>query len=143
MSYTLWFTGLSGSGKSTVALAFKKARPRTVLLDGDVVRKGLCADLGERVKELRCVYELTSSIQDMEKIEDVFRCSVALLPSGFTNPEITRAKVRFDGREYASEPFDETEWKLTRDIVVAGKRRGSVEVYRTEEHTGLDVLVQR
>ncbi len=44
----LWFTGLSGSGKSTVAGALEEALHRvgvsTYLLDGDNVRHGLCSD---------------------------------------------------------------------------------------------------
>lgn len=46
----LWFTGLSGSGKSTVAnaveLRLNQLGRLTYLLDGDNVRGGLCADLG-------------------------------------------------------------------------------------------------
>ncbi len=46
----LWFTGLSGSGKSTVAGALEEALHQlgvsTYLLDGDNVRHGLCSDLG-------------------------------------------------------------------------------------------------
>lgn len=45
----LWFTGLSGSGKSTVAGALEEALHErgvsTYLLDGDNVRHGLCSDL--------------------------------------------------------------------------------------------------
>eukprot|EP00884_Botryococcus_braunii_P018830 jgi/Botrbrau1/5630/Bobra.55_1s0019.1 len=45
----LWFTGLSGSGKSTVALAVEHALASrgviTTLLDGDNLRHGLCCDL--------------------------------------------------------------------------------------------------
>lgn len=45
----LWFTGLSGSGKSTVALAVEHALANrgvvTTLLDGDNLRHGLCCDL--------------------------------------------------------------------------------------------------
>ncbi len=45
----LWFTGLSGSGKSTVAGALEEALHKlgvsTYLLDGDNVRHGLCSDL--------------------------------------------------------------------------------------------------
>ena len=46
----LWFTGFSGSGKSTIASAaehrLNQAGKLTYLLDGDNVRMGLCADLG-------------------------------------------------------------------------------------------------
>lgn len=45
-----WFTGLSGSGKSTLSTALCEAlRQRGVaayILDGDVLRHGLCSDLG-------------------------------------------------------------------------------------------------
>jgi adenylylsulfate kinase len=59
----LWFTGLSGAGKSTVAGALEQALvargSHTYLLDGDNVRHGLCADLGfseaDRTENLRRV----------------------------------------------------------------------------------------
>lgn len=48
--YTIWFTGLSGSGKTTVANELvKRLRVKNVpivLLDGDVIRKTLSSDLG-------------------------------------------------------------------------------------------------
>lgn len=46
----VWFTGLSGSGKTTIAHALERrlfaAGVRTALLDGDVLRHGLSGDLG-------------------------------------------------------------------------------------------------
>ena len=53
--FTLWFTGLSGSGKSTVAVAvedklLEAGRP-TYLLDGDNLRHGLNGDLGFSVAD--------------------------------------------------------------------------------------------
>ncbi len=49
-SVAVWFTGLSGSGKSTVAHIVEEALHqlgcRTYVFDGDNVRHGLCADLG-------------------------------------------------------------------------------------------------
>ncbi|MFO7568620.1 MAG: adenylyl-sulfate kinase [Smithellaceae bacterium] len=45
----LWLTGLSGSGKSTIAMALERKLfdrgCRTALLDGDLLRHGLCSDL--------------------------------------------------------------------------------------------------
>ncbi len=62
MSVTLWLTGLSGSGKTTIAKCFKESFPEFILLDGDILRKGLNSDLGfsekDRRENLRRLIEL-------------------------------------------------------------------------------------
>ncbi|OYW90920.1 MAG: adenylyl-sulfate kinase [Alishewanella sp. 32-51-5] len=71
-STVLWFTGLSGSGKSTVANALEQALlargVHTYLLDGDNVRHGLCADLGfsaaDRSENLRRVAAVADLMVD-------------------------------------------------------------------------------
>ncbi|WP_315316556.1 adenylyl-sulfate kinase [Pantoea vagans] len=71
-SVVLWFTGLSGSGKSTVAGALEQALHRigvsTYLLDGDNVRHGLCHDLGfsddDRKENIRRVGEVAKLMVD-------------------------------------------------------------------------------
>lgn len=68
----LWFTGLSGSGKSTIANIVEKrlfARGRhTYILDGDNVRHGLNQDLGftdaDRVENIRRVGEVAKLMVD-------------------------------------------------------------------------------
>ena len=68
----LWFTGLSGSGKSTLALAVEeelhRRKRRTVVLDGDNVRHGLCGDLGfsdqDRVENIRRIGEMSKLFTD-------------------------------------------------------------------------------
>jgi bifunctional enzyme CysN/CysC len=68
----LWFTGLSGAGKSTIAnLVEKKLHARgqlTYLLDGDNVRHGLNRDLGftdaDRVENIRRVGEVARLMTD-------------------------------------------------------------------------------
>jgi bifunctional enzyme CysN/CysC len=66
MPCVLWFTGLSGSGKSTIANLVEKALHergiRTMMLDGDNIRHGLNRDLGfteaDRVENIRRVGEV-------------------------------------------------------------------------------------
>lgn len=57
----LWFTGLSGTGKSTIANALERGK-HTYLLDGDNLRLGLCRDLGfsdvDRQENIRRVAEV-------------------------------------------------------------------------------------
>jgi len=69
---TVWFTGLSGSGKSTVAAAFEKAiiqhRHHAYRLDGDNIRHGLCANLGfsaeDREENIRRIGEVAKLFAD-------------------------------------------------------------------------------
>ncbi|MBX9609813.1 MAG: sulfate adenylyltransferase subunit CysN [Gammaproteobacteria bacterium] len=68
----LWFTGLSGAGKSTIANLVEKQLHalghHTYILDGDNVRHGLCKDLGfgdaDRVENIRRVAEVVKLMVD-------------------------------------------------------------------------------
>lgn len=68
----IWLTGLSGSGKSTIANLLEKrlyeADHATYLLDGDNVRHGLCGDLGfddkARVENIRRISEVSKLFVD-------------------------------------------------------------------------------
>ena len=68
----LWFTGLSGSGKSTIANAVEvklaQLKKHTYLLDGDNVRHGLNKDLGfndtDRVENIRRIGEVSNLFAD-------------------------------------------------------------------------------
>ncbi len=71
-SKVIWFTGLSGSGKSTIANALEiklyQMGIRTYILDGDNIRHGLCNDLGftnsDRVENIRRVAEVAQLMVD-------------------------------------------------------------------------------
>ena len=68
----VWFTGLSASGKSTIAGALEQILTKqgyhTYLLDGDNVRHGLCQDLGfsdeDRKENIRRVGEVANLLSD-------------------------------------------------------------------------------
>lgn len=64
--FVIWFTGLSGAGKSTLAELLDKRlhdlRLHTYILDGDVLREGMCRDLGfsddDRAEKIRRAGEI-------------------------------------------------------------------------------------
>ena len=67
-----WLTGLSGSGKSTIANLLEQKlvaqHKHTYLLDGDNIRHGLCGDLGfsdkDRVENIRRISEVAKLFVD-------------------------------------------------------------------------------
>ncbi len=69
---TIWLTGLSGSGKSTIAVAAEKALSEmgrlTYILDGDNVRMGLNSNLGfspdDRTENIRRIGEVSKLFTD-------------------------------------------------------------------------------
>ena len=71
-AFVVWFTGLSGSGKSTIANILEKKLSAegilTYLLDGDNLRHGLNKDLGfkkeDRIENLRRVGEVAKILHD-------------------------------------------------------------------------------
>jgi bifunctional enzyme CysN/CysC len=100
---TVWLTGLSGSGKSTVAAELERrlvasGRP-AYLLDGDNLRHGLNADLGfsaaDRAENVRRVGEVTKLLADAGVV------AIASLVSPYA---ADRARVR-DSHADASLPF--------------------------------------
>jgi len=72
----VWITGLSGAGKTTLAMAAERALfergCNVVVLDGDKVRHGLCADLGfslpERSENARRLGEVARLFHDAGQI---------------------------------------------------------------------------
>ncbi|GAA5170320.1 adenylyl-sulfate kinase [Viridibacterium curvum] len=93
---TIWLTGLSGSGKSTIAQAlherFECDHINATVLDGDVIRKGLCADLGfspaDRSENIRRIAHVCKLLNDAS-----LTCIVAFISPYRADRELARQIV--------------------------------------------------
>jgi bifunctional enzyme CysN/CysC len=136
---TVWFTGLSGSGKSTVAAELERrlvasGRP-AYLLDGDNLRHGLNSGLGfsadDRKENVRRVYEVAKLIADAGVI-----AIVSLVSPYAADREIARQKHEDAGLPFA-EIFVDTPIEICEERDVKGMyakaRAGEIQNF-----TGID-----
>jgi two-component system sensor kinase len=85
--------------------------------------------LGERVKELNCLYGISNlaSRKDIT-LEEILQGVINLIPPAWQYPDITCARIVLEGREFRTKNFQETAWRQTSAIIVHNKRAGMVEV---------------
>ncbi len=98
----------------------------------------LLYEVEERLKELTCIYSISNSIKTRETLEQVFQDTLKAIPPGWHYPEITRGKLILNNKEFVAEPFEETTWKQSSDIIIDGQKEGEVQVYYLEEKPVMD-----
>ena len=138
----IWFTGLSGSGKSTIANALEKELfkqgKRTYILDGDNVRHGLNQDLGfteaDRIENIRRVSEVAKLMVDAGLIVLVtfispFQKDRDLARSRFAEDEFIEV--------FVDTPIEECEKRDPKGLY-AKARRGEIKNF-----TGIDSAYER
>ena len=89
----------------------------------------LIAERKERLKELTCINETTQIIKENRSIEETLTQIACILPRAWQYPEMTVARIWFEGKEYSSQGFREGDWRQEQKFETIDKRKGSVEVY--------------
>jgi bifunctional enzyme CysN/CysC len=133
----VWFTGLSGAGKSSVANLVEKrlhaSRVRTYLLDGDNVRHGLNHDLGftdaDRIENIRRVAEVAKLMVDAGLI-----VIVSFISPFRDERELARSKV--DDGEFC-EVFIDTPLEIAEQRDVKGLYK-KARAGQLKNFTGID-----
>lgn len=126
----LWFTGLSGSGKSTVAIALERELQRRGLLcrilDGDNIRTGINANLGFSADDRR------ENIRRIAEVSKLFVDTGVITIAAFISPteELRQMAARIIGTDdfkeiYISTPLEECERRDVKGLY-ARARRGEV-----------------
>ena len=92
--------------------------------------KKLEYDLKERIKELECLYNISSQIESGKNLNQILENSTAYLVKGFQYPEKACAAIIFEQNQYSTKPYPSEKIKtsLQADIEVNGMPRGHVKV---------------
>lgn len=126
----IWFTGLSGSGKSTIAIALERElqhrRLLCRILDGDNIRSGINSNLGfspeDRVENIRRIAEVGKLFVDT----GIITLAAFISPTN----ELRRMAARIIGEQdfyevYVSTPLEECERRDVKGLY-AKARRGEI-----------------
>ena len=130
----LWLLGLAGIGVASRVIGAWDRRRR----EAESERASLLADTRERIREIQCLYAVSRSTSMRQTLQEIFRDTLVSIPPGWRYPDIARGRIIFDGKEYVSEPFELTPWKLSSDLLIKGEVRGAIEVYYLRESQELD-----
>ena len=95
--------------------------------------------LKERIKELNCLYDI-SSFRDATdySLDAVLQTVIDFIPPAFQYPDITCARIIFDRYQFTTKNFKDTRWKLAHEITVNNERIGTLEVCYLEEKPAID-----
>ena len=91
-------------------------------------------ELGERVKELNCLYGIARLVERPGvSLKKVIGGVVNLIPPSWQFPEITCARIVFQDEEYRTSNFRETVWTQTSPFFADGEQVGLLEVFYLEK----------
>ena len=132
----LWFTGLSGSGKSTIANALDEVlngrNLKTYILDGDNIRMGLNRDLGFSPEDRK------ENIRRISEVAKLFADSGTIVLTAFISPY---REDRDLAREFIGEDFVEVFVDTPLDVCESRDPKGLYKKARAGEikgFTGID-----
>ena len=90
--------------------------------------------LGERIKELNCLYDIASFRDATDfSLDAVLQAVIDFIPPAIQHPEITCARLIFGDYEIKTKNFQDTKWKMSREIAATDKWIGTLEVCYLEE----------
>jgi PAS domain S-box-containing protein len=100
---------------------------------GELERRQVAEALRERVKELTCLYVIADLIEKEDSLEKTLQGSADVMPNAWFYPEVACARIIFEGRQYQTGNFRETDWRQSADLKLNGQPVGMVELCYLEK----------
>ena len=92
-----------------------------------------------RIKELNCLYDISSFREGNDfSLDGILQEMIDFIPPACQYPEITCARIIFEGYEFTTKNFEDTSWKQLFNITVHNKQIGTLEVCRLEKKIELE-----
>lgn len=91
-------------------------------------------DLVTRLNELNCLYGLYKLIEaDINNVSHIMKETLVLITTACKHTNKACCLIHYDGHDYKTKNYKETEWCLEHDINVKNKRKGYIRVYYLEK----------
>jgi signal transduction histidine kinase len=95
--------------------------------------------LGERVKELNCLYAMSSLVEQHSiSLAKMLHEVVNIIPAAWQYPEVTCARITLGDEVFPTENYRETAWRQTAPIMIKGKTSGGLDVCYLEKRPRCD-----
>lgn len=99
----------------------------------------LLHDLGERAKELNCLYKVQELLGTPNiTIEEICKGIIQVLPPGWQYPDVCEAQITCNGNSFRTPSFTESTWVQSAEIVVQDEVIGKISVCYIEERPASD-----
>lgn len=96
------------------------------------------AQLQERAKELKCLYNVEEILQSNEiELGQIFHKLVEIIPKGYQLPGVCFCRIKYENSFYNLSDFVESKWVQSAQIIVDNSVKGLISVYYSENLTGL------
>ena len=100
------------------------------LKQGGRLNEGTAYDLGERVKELNCLYSISSIVERRDiSLREFLQETASIIPDAWQYPEIACCRIILEDETFTTRNFRRTKWMQSRRIVADGSKIGSLEVF--------------